>query len=108
MISIDTENSSLFYLKGTVEHFEATACKDIFKECISSNAGKSISLDISKLESVSSITLSFLLYGLRAAKPLSVRLTYKDMSPALFNMARVSGIESILINSNADETESAL
>jgi len=108
VISIDYENSSHFYLKGTVEHFEAIACKGILNECISSNAGKSISLDISKLASVSSITLSFLLYGLRAAKPLSVRLTYKDMSPALFNMARVSGIESILINSNAEETESVL
>jgi anti-anti-sigma factor len=102
VISIDTKNDSLFYLTGTVEHFEAIACKDVLKKCIDSNAGKSIILDISKLESVSSVTLSFLLYGLRSAKLLTAHLKYKNMSPALFNMARVSGIESILNNSNTE------
>lgn len=102
MISIEVENNSIFHLKGSIEHFEAVACKDILKACLESNAGKTINLDISKLESVSSITLSFLLYGFRSAKSYSSLLIYKNMSPALFNMARVSGIESILTNSNTE------
>ena len=100
MISIDAGNDSIYYMKGSINHLEAVACKDILKSCIGSNAGKRISLDISKLESVSSVTLSYLLYGLRSAKLLSAHLTYKNMPSALFNMARVSGIESILNNSN--------
>ena len=102
MIIIEKENDTLFYLKGSIEHFEAIACKSVLKGCIDSNAGKSINLDISKLESVSSVTLSFLLYGLRSAKLLSTHLLYKNMSPALFNMARVSGIENILVSPNTE------
>ena len=98
MITISAESSSVFYLKGTIEHFEAENCKATLKSCLDSEAGKNLNIDLAGLESVSSITLSFLLYGLRAAKPLSCHLSYKNMPPALFNMARVSGIESILIN----------
>ena len=96
MISISAESDSIYYLKGTIEHFEAESCKDILKSCLASEAGKNLNVDLAGLESVSSITLSFLLFGIRAAKQLSCHLSYKNMPPSLFNMARVSGIEGIL------------
>lgn len=97
MITISSDSSSLYYLKGTIDHLEAESCKDILKSYLDAAAGKSINIDLSGLESVSSVTLSFLLYGLRSAKLISCNLSYKNMPPSLFNMARVSGIESILV-----------
>lgn len=105
MISIAAQSSSLSLLRGTIEHFEASACKEVLKTCLDAYSGKSITLDVSKLESVSSVTLSFLLYGLRSAKLVPVDLTYSNIPPALFNMARVSGIESILTQSNAQSSK---
>ncbi len=98
MITISGDSESFFYLKGSVEHFEADKCKAALESCLNSHSGKTIELDLSGLESVSSVSLSFLLFGMRAAKLLSCHLIYKNMPPSLFNMARVSGIESILIS----------
>ncbi len=88
-------------LEGTVEHFEAVQCKNVLGECIQSMSAKNLELDISGLASVSSIALSFLLYGMRAATKSGCKLKYINMPPALFNMARVSGIENILMDSAA-------
>lgn len=97
MITVSTDDNAIMHLQGTVEHFEAVACKDLLRKCISENLDENMIIDLSGLESVSSITLSFLLFGLRSAKLLDSQINYQNMPPALFNMARVSGIESILI-----------
>jgi len=97
VIKIENQADKPALLTGTVEHFEAVECKKVLSECIQSVEGDTLLLDLSGLESVSSIALSFLLYGLRAAKQASCELHYKNMPSALFNMARVSGIESILV-----------
>lgn len=98
MISISSESNSLYCLKGTIDHLEAENCKDILNSCLAAETNKDINIDLSGLESVSSVTLSFLLYGLRSAKLNSCHISYKNMPSPLFNMARVSGIESILVN----------
>lgn len=100
MIRIESQKDQPALLTGTVEHFEAVECKNVLSEHIQASEDAKLLLDLSGLESVSSISLSFLLYGMRAAKLASCDLHYKNMPPALFNMARVSGIESILIDSN--------
>ena len=98
MIVINPDSDSVFHLQGTIEHFEAVICKKNLNSCLETVAGKNIEIDLSGLESVNSITLSFLLFGLRSAKLFSCKLNYKNIPPSLFNMARVSGIESILIH----------
>ena len=98
MISIETDSAQVSRLQGTVEHFEAEQCKNTLSEFISQSSGKTLHLDLSGLESVSSIALSFLLSGLRAANQADCDLHYENMPSALFNMARVSGIENILID----------
>ena len=95
-INVNSE-TSVYHLEGSIEHYEASTCKEIFKECLESNTGSSIEVDLSKLESVSSVTLSFLLFGLRLAKTLGSQINYQNIPPVLFNMARVSGIESFLL-----------
>lgn len=97
MISIETDSEQTSRLKGSVEHYEAEECKKTLSDFVKNASGKNIHLDISGLESVSSIALSFLLGGLRAAREAECELHYENMPSALFNMARVSGIESILI-----------
>jgi anti-anti-sigma factor len=98
LITIEKHDNHTLSLKGSVEHFEATQCKSILSEAIQTFSGKALQLDISGLESVSSIALSFLLFGLRCASKSSCELHYHNMPPALFNMARVSGIETILLD----------
>ena len=98
MISIETDSEETSRLQGSIEHFEAEECKRILSDFIKKTSGKTLHLDLSGLESVSSIALSFLLTGLRAAIDAECDLHYKNMPAALFNMARVSGIESILID----------
>ena len=97
MISIEAGSDATFYLSGTIEHFEAAKCKQLLSKCLSDYSEGSAQIDISGLNSVSSVTLAFLLFGLRQAKQSSKQLQYNNMPPALFNMARVSGIENILI-----------
>lgn len=98
MIKIETQDGHTVLLTGTVEHFEAVECKNVLSERIQSADGATLHIDLSGLESVSSIALSFLLFGMRAAKLASCDLHYQNMPATLFNMARVSGIESILID----------
>tara|TARA_B100000446_G_C10391797_1_gene284174 strand:- start:15 stop:314 length:300 start_codon:yes stop_codon:yes gene_type:complete len=97
VIQINAEADTKFTLAGSIDHYEASKCKQLLQECISKNKSEDIEINISGLSSVSSVTLAFLLFGLRLAKESSKSLHYKDMTPALFNMARVSGIENILI-----------
>lgn len=97
MIKINADAESRFTLSGSIAHHEANKCKQLLKNCISDNTAEDIEINISGLSSVSSVTLAFLLFGLRQAKESSKGLHYQDMTPALFNMARVSGIENILI-----------
>ena len=97
MISLASGADSILYLSGTIEHFEAAQCKQSLSLHLSEINEDNLHIDISGLQSVSSVTLAFLLFGLREAKLSSRQLYYKNMPPALFNMARVSGIESILI-----------
>lgn len=98
MISIETDSDNIAKLQGSVEHFEAEQCKNTLSDFINKSSGKTLELDLSGLDSVSSIALSFLLSGLRAAREADCDLHYKNMPAALFNMARVSGIESILVD----------
>lgn len=96
MITIDLGDNKTLQVSGVVEHFEAEKCKQLLSQYIAKTSEHSIQIDISNLKSVSSITLSFLLFGLREAKRFSKKVCYHNISPALFNVARVSGIEGIL------------
>lgn len=98
MISINQDSDGLFHMSGTIEHFEAEKGKSLFAGYLDKANKGEINFDISRLESVSSVTLSFLLFGIRKAQTESCELHYKNMSPELFNMARVSGIENILVS----------
>ena len=60
---------------------------------------KHINIDVSGLETVSSVVVAFLLSGLRAAQRSSCDLHYKNLPEYLFNMARVGGVETILAGS---------
>lgn len=98
MITISQDSDGLYHVSGTIEHFEAEKGKSLFEDYLSKANKGEINVDLSKLKSVSSVTLSFLLFGIRKAQAESCELHYKNMSPELFNMARVSGIENILVS----------
>lgn len=97
MIQIHVRSADSISMIGSVEHFEANECKAVLQATLKDYSDRKVDLDLSQLSSVSSVALSFLLYGLRVAKDLSCSLHYSNMSSELFNMARVSGIESMLI-----------
>jgi len=99
LISIKDVNSSTISLVGSVSHHEANQVQSDLERRIKQSAQQSLDIDLSALESVSSVVLSLLLCGLRAASSVSCTARYVNMPQGLFNMARVGGIESILVSS---------
>lgn len=86
-------------LQGGVEDSEVREAKLLLATFIESNAHqyKSIRIDVSGIEHVSSVIVAILLSGLRSAKKHSCDLRYVNLSEYLFNIARVGGVESILV-----------
>jgi len=89
-------------LEGELAHYDMIDVKRSFKKAIDGKSGSQLNVDLSKIKSANSIVLSLLLFGLRVAESVSCKLTYHDLSPSLFNMARVGGIEHILNTSGND------
>lgn len=98
MITLKNNQGTYYYMEGTLIHSEAEAAKLLLLRCIERHSGAVVTIDLTEFDSVSSISLSFLLYGLRVAKKHNALVHYVNIPPALFNMARVSGIETILTN----------
>jgi ABC-type transporter Mla MlaB component len=85
-------------LAGSLSEREAREAKSLLLSFVqeSSSEHKSVKIDVSGVESVSSIVVAILLSGLRAANKHSCVLSYVNLPEYLFNMARVGGVESIL------------
>ena len=101
MFSIKRVDETTILLVGGVSVEKATDVSVLIQEHVRNKPNSELSIDLSELETVSSVMLSLLLCGLRAAKEVSCNLRYINISQDLFNMARVSGIESILLKSEA-------
>jgi len=88
-------------LAGVIGNESANEVNALLKEHVKFRANSNLVIDLLELKSVSSVVLSLLLCGLRAAKEVDCHLSYRNMPQDLFNMARVSGIESILLKTDA-------
>jgi len=88
-------------LVGLIGSETANEVNALLKEHVRYRANSILVLDLVELKSVSSVILSLLLCGLRTAKEVNCNLSFKNMPQDLFNMARVSGIESILLKTEA-------
>lgn len=86
-------------MQGSLTDQEIREAKTLLSVFIESKAASSkrISIDVSGLDTVSSVVVAFLLSGLRAAKRNDCELYYKNLPEYLFNMARVGGVETILV-----------
>jgi ABC-type transporter Mla MlaB component len=87
------------FLNGQVSESEVREAKLLLATFIESNASNcsTIKIDVSGIENVSSVIVAILLSGLRAAKKYSCHLSYINLPEYLFNMAKVGGVEDILL-----------
>lgn len=92
-------NEKIVFLSGSISETEVREAKILLYTFIESNSGSSnaIKVDVSGVGNVSSIVVAILLSGLRAAKKFSCNLTYTNLPEYLSNMARVGGVEDILL-----------
>jgi len=101
MFSVSVVDDVTISLVGLIGNETANEANALLKEHVRNRANSNLVIDLVELQSVSSVVLSLLLCGLRAAKEVRCNLSYKNMPQDLYNMARVSGIESILLKTEA-------
>ena len=89
-------------MEGELLESEVRHAKQLLSTFIESNASqcKSIAVDVSGIKTVSSIVVAFLLSGLRAGKKYSCSVSYLNLPQYLYNMARVGGVEAILLGND--------
>jgi len=97
-LSFSNLDETTLLLTGVISHQSASEAIIRLSKAVSGYRDKSLTIDLSGLNSVNSVVLSVLLKGLRLAKKDSCKLQYSNLPVRLFNMARVGGIESILTN----------
>ena len=106
IISSDTQSTEgqelTVFLTGHVSDPEVREAKVYLSTFLETNARnyESIVIDVSKIETVSSVVVALLLSGLRAARKFSCKLHYINLPEYLFNMARVGGVEAILLGND--------
>ncbi|RMF18035.1 MAG: anti-sigma factor antagonist [Gammaproteobacteria bacterium] len=82
-------------LSGTVEHASAVAAREALVRALDGLSGEVV-LELSGLESASSVSISVLLRVMAEADRRKLELRLESMPRRLFEMARVSGLDSIL------------
>lgn len=91
---VKTEAGRVF-LSGTVGHDKAVAAREALVQALSGQTGE-VTLELSGLKSARSVVLSILLRVLAEAEKRQLTLRLEGMPRQLFEMARVSGLDSIL------------
>lgn len=97
MFKIEEVGESAISLGGQIRHQEANEIKSKLESRIKRSTNKDLDIDLSQISNVSSVVLSVLLCGIRAAKSASCNVRYINTPQGLYNMARVGGIESIIV-----------
>jgi phospholipid transport system transporter-binding protein len=92
---VRVQNTNQLILEGDVTAENSVALRNTGEEIIRRMTSRG-SIDLAALSSANTITLSLLLSWLRSAKHNNVSLTITRPPGKLFDMARVSGLESIL------------
>ncbi|UZE95197.1 STAS domain-containing protein [Alkalimarinus alittae] len=92
---VNALNTDTLMLVGDVTADNVVSIRSNGEAIISRMASKGI-IDLARLSSANTITLSLLLSWLRFAKHNNVSLTIAHLPSQLFDMARVSGLELIL------------
>jgi len=93
-------DGNLLSVKGQLSHINANESIKKLRLIIQSHHSGALQINLSELESVNSVVLSFLLSGIRAASKSACLIRYAGMSDSLFNMARVGGVEGLLTTSD--------
>lgn len=92
-------NGSDVILSGDVlsadDYLSIVSCRSELEKYIALSSGKSLKINLSLLDAVSSIVLSMFLCFIREAKQSSCDIVFVNMSQGLFDMARVGGVESL-------------
>lgn len=92
---VRAHNSDALVLEGDVTADNAVMLRGMGESIINRMTSRG-TIDLAALSSANTITLSLLLSWLRFAKRSNVSLTITQTPGKLFDMARVSGLESIL------------
>lgn len=95
-VSVDDQALAHVKMAGTLSSDEIRDAKQALVSCVERCSQKTLEIDVSGLETVSSAAVALLLSGLRVAERQSCTLRYLNFPEYLFNMARVGGVETIL------------
>ncbi|MDX1452791.1 MAG: STAS domain-containing protein [Oleiphilaceae bacterium] len=95
MGSVRLESAS-FSLIGRFSELELLKARKELESALAAHAGKSLTINLSELESGGSQALSLLLCAMRMAQKHACSLQMQGMSRGLFDMARVGGVEALL------------
>ena len=93
---IEKESDNSVSLVGQCDIDAAVAIRKELELLIRRCSGAQFSIDFKGLESVSSSILSLMLCCLRVAQAERCELSFRNLPPKLYDMARVGGLESLL------------
>lgn len=98
-VTMQEDETLLVSLSGCIDESEVKQAQILFATFIETKSSlvKTIHVDLAELGTVSSYVVAFLLSGLRQAKKYGCTLCYINLPKYLFNMAKVGGVDAILL-----------
>ncbi|MFE8072101.1 STAS domain-containing protein [Marinobacteraceae bacterium S3BR75-40.1] len=96
-----TFDQGTLFLGGHLDNDNIVAAREQGEQALRRAEGE-MKLDLSGLESFSSVVLSLLLCWMRLARRQGIELILVHIPPKLFDMARVSGLDTLLPFASVD------
>ncbi|HET8708405.1 MAG TPA: STAS domain-containing protein [Pseudomonadales bacterium] len=94
-VSIEKLDGNRFIAKGVICFENAESWAKAGEAALSGSSGL-VQIDLSGILQTSSVGLSVLLSWMRAAKAKGMQLNFTGMPAAMFDIARVSGLDDVL------------
>jgi phospholipid transport system transporter-binding protein len=98
------ENGTL-QLAGRFDYDSILSVRAEGEDLIRSLSSRTCRIDLGRVESSDSVFMALLLSWLRLCNARSISLDLVRVPPSLFDMARVSGLDSVLPITGSDEAE---
>ena len=103
---ISTKDRVTAFLSGEIDHHTAAAMREEIDKAIAFNQPKMLKLDYSGVTFMDSSGVGLVMGRYRAMQPYGGQIIVANLSPSIYKVMRLAGIEKIAKITQADHDES--
>ncbi|MBQ5591404.1 MAG: anti-sigma factor antagonist [Clostridia bacterium] len=104
---ISTQQRVTAFLEGEIDHHTAAALRMEIDDAVQRNKPKTLKLDFADVTFMDSSGIGLVMGRFRTVQPLGGRLVVSNLSPQVYKIMQLAGLEKIVTLSKREEVNNA-